>query len=237
MSRPFKPALQALLVNVVFSAVLISVSLGLLIFWFFPYPFIAVDDISTAVIMIVAVNLCIGPLLTFILYKPGKKGLLLDLSTVVVLQLAALIYGLYAVYDSRPAYLVFYGDSFYLTDHKQVDENALVDDTLKVGAWGRPKLVAALLPGDTQERMLIALESMASGKPLTTDASYFTLPNKLEKSQWFTLALKPKDIGNLPVKYHDKPHYALFHIVSSKAGLIAVFDTDKLAISHIFSSK
>lgn len=237
MRRPLQPALQALLVNLLISVVLISLTLGLLVFWFFPYPFIAVDDVATASIMIIAVNLCIGPLLTFILYKPGKKGLLFDVISIAVLQLAALAYGLYAVYDSRPAYLVFYGDSFYLADHKQVDESVIADDRLKVGAWGRPKLVAAVLPGDTQQRMLIALDSMASGKPLTSNAAYFTSPSEVEKSQWFTLALKPTGISSLPITYRDDPRYALFHIVSAKTGLIAVFDTDKLAIIHIFSGE
>lgn len=237
MSRSLKTALQAFTVNFLCSAVLISVSLGLVLIWFFPYPFIAVDDISTALLMIIGVNLCIGPLLTLILYKPGKKGLLFDLSIVAILQIAALAYGLYAVYDSRPAYLVFYGDSFYLTDHKQVDQSALQDSGLAIGAWDRPKIVASVLPGDAQQRMLLALESMASGQPLSMNAAYFVSTDTLEPTEWLLLALNPKPFKNIPKKYRDNPRYAFFHVVSAKNGLIAVFDTEKRAITHIFTGK
>lgn len=234
MRRPFAPALKASAINLLLSAVLIALSLGALIFWFFPYPFIAVDDITTAIVMVIGINLCLGPLLTLLLYKPGKKGLLLDLCTVAILQLAALTYGLSAIYDSRPAYLVFYGDSFYLADHKQIDQSTLQDETLQVGPWDRPRLVASVLPGNHQERMLVALESMASGTPLTTDARYFHSPRDVEKAQWLLLALNPQSFSNIPDRFRDNPRYALFHVVSAKTGLIAIFDTDELAIVDTF---
>lgn len=40
-----------------------------------------------------------GPLITLIIFKPGKKGLKLDLATIAVLQVAALAYGTHVVFE------------------------------------------------------------------------------------------------------------------------------------------
>lgn len=45
-----------------------------------------------------AVDLVMGPLLTLVEFKPGKKSLKFDLTAIALLQAGALLYGLHAVW-------------------------------------------------------------------------------------------------------------------------------------------
>ena len=106
-------------------------------------------------LIIAIVDLTVGPLLTFIVYVPGKKGLFFDMSVIVLLQTSALAYGLHVLYESRPAYLVFVMDRFEL-----VRANAIPDELLakaRATPYGElpldgPRIVGARIPDDPRER-------------------------------------------------------------------------------------
>lgn len=51
-------------------------------------------------------------LLTLIVFKSGKPSLKFDLSCIVLMQLAALIYGGTIIYQQRPEFVVFGTDRF-----------------------------------------------------------------------------------------------------------------------------
>lgn len=55
-----------------------------------------------------------GPLLTFVLFSPKKsrKELRVDLTLVAAIQIAALGYGMWTVWQARPLYLVHEVDRF-----------------------------------------------------------------------------------------------------------------------------
>src|SRR5688500_14954122 len=52
------------------------------------------------------VDIVAGPLLTLILYRPGKPGLRFDLAMIGLLQILFLAYGLSTLWRSRPLFLV-----------------------------------------------------------------------------------------------------------------------------------
>lgn len=60
-------------------------------------------------VLIVCVDLILGPLITFVIVnaKKTRKHLLLDISFVVILQIIGLLYGLWTAFNARPVYLVF----------------------------------------------------------------------------------------------------------------------------------
>jgi hypothetical protein len=64
--------------------------------------------------IMLAVDIVVGPLLTVILYRRGKKGLTFDLTAIAVLQLAFLGYGLNTLWQSRPLFLVGSQQAFAL---------------------------------------------------------------------------------------------------------------------------
>ncbi|MBT5330856.1 MAG: hypothetical protein HOL48_03645 [Porticoccaceae bacterium] len=90
----------------------------LFVIWF-PSPLMSLGAVE-GVQLILLVDLAIGPLLTLIVFKKGKASLVLDLSVIVALQIAALAYGLTAVYSQTPSYLVLTYEGLYLvTRHEE----------------------------------------------------------------------------------------------------------------------
>lgn len=87
--------------------------------------FIAPLEIATKItpifLMMVGIDIIVGPLLTFLVYKKGKKTLKFDLSIIVVIQCIALIYGVFNIYQSRPLWIAFDQDAFYLVRANEVD--------------------------------------------------------------------------------------------------------------------
>ncbi len=110
----------------------------------------------------------VGPLLTLLLFKPGKRGLLIDVVLIAVLQTAAYAHGLYVLHGERPAFAVFAVDRFVLLGTNHVDAAQLataraahVFDAAERG----PALVVAKLPTDESERQKLLDETLFQGKP------------------------------------------------------------------------
>lgn len=70
--------------------------------------------------ILAGVDACIGPLLTLVVFKTGKRGLTFDLTVIAILQLMALGYGLYSIYLARPVFLLFSVDRFELVQASEL---------------------------------------------------------------------------------------------------------------------
>jgi hypothetical protein len=77
--------------------------------------------------LVIGVDMCIGPLATLIIFNPEKRRnlLLLDLSVIAILQVSALVYGLYATYEGRPVYVAYGQGYFVAVSANQLDEGML----------------------------------------------------------------------------------------------------------------
>ena len=115
----FKAALIHLGLSMCAACVVVAVVFGV---WYAP-PWAQSLGVSSIFLMILGVDLCLGPLLTAVVYKVGKSSLKFDLSVIVLLQLLALGYGLVTVAAARPAYLVFTVDRFDLVQAHEVYES------------------------------------------------------------------------------------------------------------------
>jgi hypothetical protein len=95
----------------------LAIALGvfaLVYFTWYPWGLFEVAGGRALFTLIVAVDVVVGPLLTFVVFVPGKRGLAFDLAVIAVLQLSSLAYGLSVLHESRPAFLVFAKDRFEL---------------------------------------------------------------------------------------------------------------------------
>ena len=92
----------------------------LLLVWY-PPPYFHAAGADQLVLLLVGVDLVLGPLLTLILFRSGKKGLKFDLAMIAVLQTTALVYGLSVVLQSRPVFLVSAVDRFVLVSASEID--------------------------------------------------------------------------------------------------------------------
>jgi hypothetical protein len=93
----------------------------------YPYPYREISGGRELFFIIVAVDVVLGPLLTLAVFN-RKKSLLqlkLDLALIALLQLAALGYGLWTVFVSRPVYLVFEYDRYRVVHAIEVEPTLL----------------------------------------------------------------------------------------------------------------
>jgi hypothetical protein len=126
-------------------------------------------------LLIAGVDVAIGPLITLIIFAPGKKGLAFDLATIAFLQLSALSYGTWVLFESRPAYIVFVKDRFELVRANALSEgdpsNARPAGSLDAPLAG-PRTVGVRLPKDPGEQFALMV-SAAGGADIHVFPKYY----------------------------------------------------------------
>ncbi len=85
---------------------------GLIFLVWYPAPFGTMVGGLKLFMLITACDLVLGPLISLIVYNSRKTRLALvfDYTVIVVVQVAALVYGVYSVSQARPAYVAFVKD-------------------------------------------------------------------------------------------------------------------------------
>ena len=80
----------------------------------YPYPYREISGGRELFLLVVTVDVILGPLITLAVFNLRKPlaELRRDLALVVLIQLAALGYGLWTVFVARPVHMVFEYDSF-----------------------------------------------------------------------------------------------------------------------------
>ena len=106
----------------------IALLAALLVFglWY-PYPYREISGGRELFLILVAVDVILGPLMTLTIFNRSKPWpeLRRDLAIVVLLQLAALSYGLWSVFVARPVHLVFEYDRFRVVHAVEVPPEML----------------------------------------------------------------------------------------------------------------
>jgi len=170
MSRWKASAIHLLLSAAIASGVLIF----MLTVWY-PWPLFEAAGGNGLIFILVAVDVTLGPLITLIIFKTGKKGLKFDLTVIALVQLAALAYGIHTLYLARPVYLVFTVDRFELVTAKDLDPKDLAKVThgeFQPSLLARPRYAAAIYPTDPALRARV-LETSVVGKDLQMYPQYY----------------------------------------------------------------
>jgi hypothetical protein len=130
--------------------------------------------VDRLVLIMIGVDVVIGPLITLIVYDRAKKGLYLDLGVIAMLQTVALLYGLQAIYDGRPAYVVFSVDRFDVVALQDLNPASLERTPPDFQpSFCRPATVAAKFPEDPGKREEILFSSISGGADLSQLPEYF----------------------------------------------------------------
>lgn len=81
----------------------------LVFFVWYPYPLREVTGSFGLFWLLIGVDVVCGPLMTFILASPKKsrRDTIVDLSLIAIIQLSAMVYGMYHVFEARPVVVVF----------------------------------------------------------------------------------------------------------------------------------
>ncbi len=127
---------------------------SLVFFIWYPSPLANAVGVTHIFLMLLVIDVILGPLLGLLVYKEGKKTLKFDLSVIILIQIAALCYGVFSIEQGRPAWLVYNVDRFEL-----VRKNELVDTNIQQAqpqfqqpSWFKPQYVATEFAKDIQQR-------------------------------------------------------------------------------------
>jgi len=149
--------------HVVISALVFGAYIAVLAIIWSPPPYFSLNDSWKVVRIVGGVNLVVGPLLTFVVYRRGKTGLKTDLILIGACQLAFLAWGIYVTYTERPLYLAYNVDRFTLVRASDLVDHVPSTGTLSEKRWG-PILVYARPARDQQERSRLINEVFFEGK-------------------------------------------------------------------------
>jgi hypothetical protein len=159
---------KASLIHLGISAAIGATVVALMLLVWYPRPYFTAMGGDTLILLLIGVDVVIGPLITLIVFDPKKKGLKFDLSVIAALQLAALAYGCSVMFAARPVYNVFVVDRFETIAANDVDEASRAKATGEFRSLPvtGPKLVSAHEPADPQRNADIVMQAMNGGPDL-----------------------------------------------------------------------
>ena len=160
------------LVTLLFSAA----AAALVFLIWFPDPFEQMLGGTRLFGILVLCDLGLGPLSSFIVYnsRKSRRALVFDYTVIGIIQIGAFLYGVHAVANTRPAFIVSVGDRIEV-----VSAGEIADADLAAGAegyrtrplWG-PRLVGIREPQDRKERDKALWTSLA-GKDYPVLPAYY----------------------------------------------------------------
>lgn len=124
----WKNRLRAFLLHLAIS-LFFSALAALLVFgiWY-PYPYRYISGGRELFLLVIAVDVVMGPIITMVIFNRSKtyRHLFMDFTIIGLLQVAALLYGLWAVFSARPVHLVFEYYRVAVVHAADVDQSTLI---------------------------------------------------------------------------------------------------------------
>lgn len=111
------------LLHLACSVILGLILVALVFLVWYPAPLASAEGVTTIFLMLLTIDVIVGPLLSLLVYKEGKNTLKMDLSVIVIVQILALSYGVYAIAQSRPAWIVQSGWLFEVVPANAIDSD------------------------------------------------------------------------------------------------------------------
>jgi len=149
------------------SSIIFLVLAYFIIFRWYPWPYFTADGGWQGIRIIALIDLVLGPLLTLIIFNPAKslREIRFDLGAIGLLQISALIWGIYTVHSERTAAIVHWDGEFYTVSAKVYKEQGMPLDGLAQFSNAHPPLINAYRSTDvatlTEVLRLITEEKQA----------------------------------------------------------------------------
>lgn len=173
---------KASAIHLALSILVLSIIAAVLVWRWYPPGLFQMAKADKLFMVIAAVDVVVGPLLTLVVYKQGKKSLKSDLAVIALLQLAAMGYGLHTVWASRPVYLVASVDRFQLVFANELDPSDLLaaPPEFQRIPMTEVRIIGTLQPKDAADRLRIVL-SAAEGKDIHLMPARYVAYEKVAK--------------------------------------------------------
>jgi|GEM_PF-518596 len=153
--------------HLLLSLTLISgIAITALLVWY-PHGLWRISGLDRLMAVMLVIDITAGPLLTLVIYKPGKWGLAFDLKVIALVQAGFLAYGLHTLWLSRPVFLVGTDVRFTLVSASQIDHVDLAKAARpewRQLPWAGPYLVGVLPPTDAETRAVLLDALLKTGR-------------------------------------------------------------------------
>jgi hypothetical protein len=174
-------------IHFLISACVAAVAAGVVFIIWYPSPFAAIAGGLGLFLLLVSVDVILGPTLTAIVASPGKPlpELRRDLVVIVAIQLAAFAYGIWSIAIARPVYVSFEIDRFRVVTAADIEAKTLADApaALRSLPWLGPKEIAAVKPTDPAEQ-LRAIDLGLAGFDLSMVPKYWRDYSSQRDAAW-----------------------------------------------------
>jgi len=170
---------QAFGIHLLGSLVVALSSAALVFLLWYPSPMAAATGVTAIFLIVLGVDVVLGPCITLIIFNPTKKPakeLRRDLTIVLLVQIAALLYGLHTVFVARPVYVVYSAGRFDLVYANDLTPEKLAkvqSPEFQSPPLLRPRIIAARSPTDTKARNALLLGSLSGGDDLPQMPQYY----------------------------------------------------------------
>jgi hypothetical protein len=162
------------------SSIALSTILGSLYLGWYRWPAWLLTDVTHVVIVLVGVDVVLGPTLTFIIARSSKtrRELTRDIAVIVVVQLCALVYGTASLWNGRPMYYTYSEGVLQLVQAYDIDpKEAALGRQRNPGLaphwYSLPRWVWAPLPDDLGVSEKIVAAAISGGDDVVSMPRYF----------------------------------------------------------------
>ncbi len=248
--------LKALGLHLLASVVALTLVLGTLYLGWYRWPGWYLTDVVHVVLVMIGVDVVLGPLLTFTVASSSKprRQLVRDISFIAAIQLCALVYGTVSLWSGRPLYYAFSENVLQLVQAYDIDAaeaaRALRENAEFAPHWySLPRWIWAPLPQDEEERRKIVSGVVTgSGEDVISMPRYFkswdqglpalrTRLKTIDDVAYFSRKEKSrlKERARAAGYPTDQPN--AMPLTGRGPPLLAVFDTTSRKVAAIFEGR
>jgi hypothetical protein len=247
--------LKAFAVHLLGSASALSLILGGLYVGWYRWPGWHLTNVTQVVMVMVGVDVVLGPLLTFIIARASKprRELVRDIAVIVAVQLAALIYGTMSLWNGRPLYYAYSETVLQLVQAYDINAEELVvgrrqNPALAPHWYSLPRWIWAPLPQDSDTRQQIITSAVTGGDDVISMPQYFKpweqgVPElrkqlkKVDDVAYFAPSEKKRLKERMQAAGFDTDQLNSIPLTGRGHPLLAVFDPAGVKLAAIFSPK
>ena len=247
--------LKAFSLHLLSSAAVLTLILGCLYFGWYRWPGWYLTDVTKVVVVMICVDVVLGPTLTLIIANQNKsrRELTRDIGIIVAVQLCALTYGSVSLWSGRPLYYAFSENVLQLVQAYDINASEAKlgreqNPGLAPHWYSLPRWIWAPLPQDPAEREKIFGAAISGGDDVISMPRYFKrwedgLPSlrgqlrKVDDVTYFSknekkiLKDKMKAAGMADDRLNSMP------LTGRGPPVLAVMDPASLKITGLFNAK
>jgi hypothetical protein len=237
------------------SATVLTLILGCLYFGWYRWPGWYLTDVTRVVLVMISVDVVLGPTLTLIVANKSKERRVLarDIGIIVAVQLCALTYGSMQLWNGRPLYYAYSEGVLQLVQAYDIDDTEAAsgrqqNPSLAPRWYSLPRWIWAPLPQDAEASQHIVMAAITGGDDVISMPRYFkrwedglsSLRSQLKKTDdvsYFAKSEKKKLKDEMRAAGLPDDHVDTMPLTGRGHRLLAVFDPTSLELKAVFRCK